>query len=181
MTNKYPLDPGLFRNVPWTNDDAFVEEEEEEEEDREEQASEEDSEEVEEDQEEEERQENTGITGFDPPMPQDYELPGATYADLEEEYGDDQTPAGFKQLFSPRTSDDLVKVTDTPAKMVLPLVRSKVIVAATNPARQDSLLEVFMEEFDKRMISKDRKGRIEAVELIRGLNRREDDEEEAGL
>jgi hypothetical protein len=172
MTNKYPLDPNLFRNVPWTKDDAFIEEEEED------QVSEEESSEEEEEQ---ENEMSTGIAGFDPPIPQDYELPSTTYQDLEEEYGDDQTPAGFKQLFSPRTSDDLVKVTDTPAKMVLPLVRSKVIVAATNPLRQDSLLEVFMEEFDKRMISKDRKGRIEAVELIRGLNRREDDEEEAGL
>jgi hypothetical protein len=37
---------------------------------------------------------------------------------------------------------------------------------------------VFTQEFDRRMISRDRKGRIEAVQMIQGVLAAEQDEEE---
>jgi hypothetical protein len=63
--------------------------------------------------------------------------------------------------------------------MIIPLVRARVIDAAHDEERTDSLLEVFVKEFDRRMISKDRKGRLEAVELIKGLHDAETDDDEA--
>lgn len=73
---------------------------------------------------------------------------------------------------------DLTKLTETPPKMIMALVRTRVIEAALDPDRRVSLLEVFTQEFDRRMISRDRKGRIEAVQMIQGVLAAEQDEEE---
>ena len=58
--------------------------------------------------------------------------------------------------------------------MILPMVRMALIDEATNRSRKESLISIFMRNFDSRMISRDRKGRIEAVQLLQ--NRRMDDE-----
>ena len=117
---------------------------------------------------------------------QDYTLPEAYgYDDLDDEFGGEGGPPGFKQMFDPKGRSDLTKLTETPPRMILPLVRARIIDAAYDEERIEkgqSLLSIFVEEFDKRMISKDRKGRLEAVELIRGLNKGDGtDEEEASL
>lgn len=102
--------------------------------------------------------------------------PQLTAQDLQE-FEDDGLPEGFKVLFD--ESGDLTKMTETPPRMIIPLVRARVIDAAHDEERTDSLLEVFVKEFDRRMISKDRKGRLEAVELIKGLHDAETDDDEA--
>ncbi|KKN75322.1 hypothetical protein LCGC14_0381740 [marine sediment metagenome] len=117
---------------------------------------------------------------------QNFELPEAySYDDLDDEFGGEGGPPGFRQMFDPKGRSDLTKMTETPPRMILPLVRAKIIDAAYDEeriARGESLLSIFVTEFDKRMISKDRKGRLEAVELIRGLHKGDGtDEEEASL
>ncbi len=103
---------------------------------------------------------------------------------FDPEYGfeEDETPAGIRTLFpdeNARRSTDLAKITETPARMIVPLVRAEIIVAAQDEKRTKPLLQMFVEKFDRRMISKDRKGRIEAVEMIKGLSAAEEDEDEA--
>ena len=101
---------------------------------------------------------------------------------FEEE--EDALPAGYKVLFpdeGDEDASDLTKITETPARMILPLVRMRIINESYNPKRKISLLETFVREFDRRMISKDRLGRLEAVQLVQGSLRRGDDEDMASL
>ncbi len=94
---------------------------------------------------------------------------------------EDQTPAGFKTLFPEDPTADLTKITETPAKMILPLVRLRIITASFDTKRKESLLDIFVREFDHRMISKDRLGRIEAVRMLQGSLMGEGEEEEASM
>ena len=87
--------------------------------------------------------------------------------------GEDPRPAPYKVLFHSDAAE-LVKITETPTRMILPMVRMALIDEATNRSRKESLISIFMRNFDSRMISRDRKGRIEAVQLLQ--NRRMDDE-----
>lgn len=84
-------------------------------------------------------------------------------------------PAAVRELFD--TSIDLTLKTETPSRMVLPMVRLAVIQAAADPKRKKSLLQVFREEFDKRMISKERKGRLELLAAMQAAAAGEDEEE----
>ncbi len=99
------------------------------------------------------------------------------------EESDDKLPIGYSILFpnEDESGSDLTKITETPARMILPLVRMRVIDAASNPRRKTSLLEIFVQEFDRRMISKDRRGRIEAVQIMQGAARGDDEEDAAVL
>lgn len=95
---------------------------------------------------------------------------------------EDFKPAAFKTLFPPSaTSDDLSKITETPTRMVIPLVRMAMIDAASDPKRKESLISIFTRCFDTRMISRDRKGRIEAVALMQARSRMEEEETEVPL
>lgn len=174
------IDTSLFAEAPWTKLPKTIEDEEGEEEDQNFDLPTNEQEET-----EELEEEIVSAEIIPPPEPQDYGLPTpVSYEDLADEFGDENAPQGFRQLFDTRAHTDITKLTETPPKMVLPLVRARIIDMAYNPDRVqsgESLLEVFVQEFDKRMISKDRKGRLEAVELIRGLQRGEGDEEEATL
>lgn len=91
---------------------------------------------------------------------------------------EDPTPPGFRILF-PGGDADITEITETPPKMILPLVRMRIIDQATDTNRKMSLLETFVREFDRRMVSKDRKGRIEAVQMLGAAMRGGDDEDEA--
>lgn len=88
---------------------------------------------------------------------------------------EDNTPIGFQALYR-EDKTDLTKITETPKRMVLPLVRFRIINRSYDPTRKTSLLEEFVQEFDRRMISMDRKGRLEAVRLIQGLNRNSEED-----
>ena len=92
---------------------------------------------------------------------------------------DDPRPIAYRTLFDDK--GDITKITETPASMIIPMTRMSVIVAATQEDRTETLIEVFQKTFDARMISKDRKGRIEAVELMQALNRNMGDENEIPL
>ena len=72
----------------------------------------------------------------------------------------DFKPMAVRELFDGR---DLTLKTETPPRMVMPLVRLRMLQAAANPRRQQGLIEVFVEEFDRRMISIGRKGRLEIL------------------
>ena len=93
---------------------------------------------------------------------------------LLEDDGEDPRPAPYKVLFD-SDPEELIKITETPTRMILPMVRMALINEASNNTKsKESLISVFMRNFDARMISRDRKGRIEAVQLLQ--NRRMDDE-----
>lgn len=92
-----------------------------------------------------------------------------------------QIPQGFQVLFPSDKEVDLTNITETPPKMILPLVRMRIINEAYNPKRKESLLELFVREFDRRMISRDRKGRLEAVQMLQRALTMSDDEEEASM
>ncbi len=103
---------------------------------------------------------------------------------LEDGVQEDNRPVQFKTLFPDESLDrhaDLTKITETSSRMILPMVRMRVIQAAADIKRTDSLIEVFVREFDRRMISRDRKGRLEAIELMQASKRAEQTEEEESL
>lgn len=103
---------------------------------------------------------------------------------LEDGTTEDPRSAQFKTLFPDESIDkhaDLTKITETSARMILPMVRMRIIQAAADTKRSDSLIEVFIRELDRRMISKDRKGRLEAIELMQASKRAEQQDEEESL
>lgn len=82
---------------------------------------------------------------------------------------EDSKPIAYKILFDDQA--DLTKITETPNRMIIPMVRMSVITQAIDSERKLSLIEVFQRSFDARMISRERKGRIEAVEIMQAQNR----------
>jgi len=84
-------------------------------------------------------------------------------------------PAAVRELFN--TKDDLTLKTETPPRMILPLVRMKILEAASDPDRKKSLIQVFVEEYDKRMVSVNRKGRLELLGALQALAEAEGGEE----
>jgi len=84
-------------------------------------------------------------------------------------------PAAVRELFN--VDDDLTLKTETPPRMILPLVRMRILEAAANPDRTKSLVQVFIEEYDRRMISFNRKGRLELLGALQALAESEGGEE----
>ena len=84
------------------------------------------------------------------------------------------TPTVVKVLYDP---NNLSLVTETPPRMIVPLVRMKLLLAATDPEREESLIEVFIREFDRRMVSFKRKGRLEMLGALQALAESEGQEE----
>ena len=84
------------------------------------------------------------------------------------------TPTVVKVLYDPA---NLALVTETPPRMVVPLVRMKLLLAATDPDRKISLIEVFIQEFDRRMVSYKRKGRLEMLGALQAIAESEGQEE----
>ncbi len=76
-------------------------------------------------------------------------------------------------------NDDDTRLTETPSNMIIPLTRLEIWAAAADPDRTEPLSEFFIKRYNARMISRDRKGRIEAVEIIHGISKLE--EERDGL
>jgi len=88
---------------------------------------------------------------------------------------DSVKPAAVRELFN--VEDDLTLKTETPPRMILPLVRMKILEAASDPDRKKSLIQVFVEEYDRRMISLNRKGRLEMLGALQALAESEGGEE----
>lgn len=86
-------------------------------------------------------------------------------------------PSTVVELFDEES--DLTLKTETPSKMILHMVRLELIRSAINPKRKKPLLQVFREEFDKRMISKERKGRLELLAAMSAAAA--DEREEEGM
>ena len=59
--------------------------------------------------------------------------------------------------------------TETPPRMVHTLVRMKVLEAARDPNRTESLVSIFLREYDRRMVSLNRKGRLELLGALQAL------------
>ena len=93
---------------------------------------------------------------------------------------EDPRPGPYKVLFD-SDATELVKITETPTRMILPMVRMALIDEATNRNRKESLISIFMKNFDSRMISRDRKGRIEAVQLLQNRRMEEEGSEDIPL
>jgi len=83
-------------------------------------------------------------------------------------------PQAVRELFN--TDGDLTLKTETPPRMIIPLVRMKLIEAAADPNRTRSLVEIFIEEYDKRMISLSRKGRLELLGALQAIAEGEGEE-----
>lgn len=88
----------------------------------------------------------------------------------------------FRALFDPKASK-LSRITETPREMILPMAFLKVMLRAQDPLRdplREPLGQVLLDEIDERMVSLDRKGRLEAVDILKaGRQRQFEDEEEA--
>lgn len=82
--------------------------------------------------------------------------------------GNEVRPAAVRELFNP-DDKDLPMKTETHPRMVETLVRLKVLEEARNLHRTKSLLEIFVEEYDTRMISYNRKGRLELLGALQAL------------
>jgi len=77
-------------------------------------------------------------------------------------------PAAVRELFSPDDKDMPLK-TETHPRMVEVLVRLKLLEEARNLHRTKSLLQIFMETYDTRMVSFNRKGRLELLGALQAL------------
>lgn len=65
--------------------------------------------------------------------------------------------------------DDLSLVTETHAQMVLPKVGLKVLLAAMDPKRTKTLMEVWLDAYNAEMISFKRQGRHELLGALQAL------------
>ena len=64
-------------------------------------------------------------------------------------------------------SERLKMVTEIPPDLIMVAAIHATMDAALTPNRTRSLRSIFVEQIDKRMISRDRKGREEFIELVR--------------
>ena len=80
----------------------------------------------------------------------------------------ERNPA-VKELGFGNVDGDMTMRTETHPRMVLALVRMRVIEAARDPERTESLISVFIREYDRRMISLNRKGRLELLGAMQAI------------
>lgn len=60
-------------------------------------------------------------------------------------------------------------VTENPPRMIIAKVRMKIILAAADPDRTKSLIQIFLEEYNKEMVGFERKGRLEGLGALQAL------------
>lgn len=77
-------------------------------------------------------------------------------------------PLAIKRLYPDGDKDprELSMVTETPPHMIMPLVRMRMVSESLKEGRERSLLEIFVDEFDRRMISRARRGREEFIDIM---------------
>ncbi len=79
----------------------------------------------------------------------------------------DQRSDVVKELYD---REDLSLVTETHAQMVLPKVGMAVYLEALNPKRTKPLIQVWLEAYNKEMISFKRQGRLELLGALQALS-----------
>jgi hypothetical protein len=80
--------------------------------------------------------------------------------------GADQRSDVIKEMYD---KEDLSLLTETHAQMVTAKVRMRLLLAAQDPTRSKPLVQVFLEEYNKEMISFERKGRLELLGALQAL------------
>lgn len=89
---------------------------------------------------------------------------------MRREQEEDQRSPAVKELgFGPASDGDLTLRTETPPRMIHTLVRMEVLEAARDPNRTESLVRVFIRSYDKRMVSLNRKGRLELLGALQAM------------
>ena len=84
-------------------------------------------------------------------------------------------PQAVRELFDGNT--DLTLKTEIPPQMVIPLLRLKIVMAASDPKRTKPLVQVFIDEYMKLMISLKRRGRLELLGALSAVMRDEEGED----
>lgn len=86
-------------------------------------------------------------------------------------------PLAVKKLYpdSEVSPDELSMVTDTPPHMIMSMVRMEVVSESLNPVRKKSLMRVWMDAYDRRMISKSGNGRRQFIQIMDQQARSADD------
>lgn len=91
----------------------------------------------------------------------------------------DSKPAFMRYLYDLEDwSLDGALVTENPPRMVINKVRMRIILAASDPERTKSLIQIFLESYNQEMVSLERKGRLENLGALQALMS-EDSEERA--
>lgn len=88
---------------------------------------------------------------------------------LKREKEEELRNPAVKELGFTSSDGDMTMRTETPPRMILALVRMRVLEAARDPDREESLVSVFISEYDKRMVSLNRKGRLELLGALQAL------------
>jgi hypothetical protein len=79
-------------------------------------------------------------------------------------------PVVLEQLYDTDDPRKMALVTETPPRLVPTIVELKVLQAALDPNRKKPLVEIYIEELDRRMISYGRKGRMELLGALQALS-----------
>ena len=89
----------------------------------------------------------------------------------------EQKPAFMRYLYDIEDwMNEGALVTENPPRMVINKVRMKIILAAADPTRTKSLIQVFLEEYNKEMVGFERKGRLEGLGALQALFAESEDE-----
>jgi hypothetical protein len=88
----------------------------------------------------------------------------------------DMRPLVVKEMYS-REDDDYTLVTETHPRMVTTKIRLRLILAALDLAREKPLIQVFLEDYNREMVSYKRQGRQELLGALQALSVDEQGEE----
>lgn len=78
----------------------------------------------------------------------------------------------WKELYD---KQDMTLVTETHAHMVIPKVRMKMIMHAIDPKRTESLIDLWLRDFNGEMVSFKRQGRLEGLGALQALETMEEE------
>lgn len=76
-------------------------------------------------------------------------------------------PEVIKELYEP---EDKTLITENPERMILPKIRMRMLLAATDPTRKEPLIKVFLDAYNEEMISLRRQGRLELLGALQALS-----------
>jgi len=93
-----------------------------------------------------------------------------------------QKPAFMQYLYDlPDWLSDGALVTENPPRMIINKVRMRVILAAADPDRTKSLIQIFLETYNQEMVGFERKGRLEGLGALQALLSEGDEERAISL
>ncbi len=94
----------------------------------------------------------------------------------------DSKPSFMRYLYDLEDwMSDGALVTENPPRMVVNKVRMQIILAASDPERTKPLVQVFLETYNKEMVSIDRKGRLESLGALQALMSEADEDRAISL